>query len=239
MKVTKFFNELYRPAHHQVIKSLPAFIHNNLWVVGFWLGSYLLTQTMNQMATLAPNQGPNIILILSVVLVELIVSYFIYLFAPLRFKQLLQSSALTPLGQINKMHAKDLISEQLRVASGIVIGLVLGIVPGIVRMLKWAFVPFIVTTHPDYQKGEVDALKYSEQLTLGLVVSIAIFWTVLTLFDLLFYYLEQSNFLGDADLSIWAWQGVVSLISFVVQLYAVLLTFVLYENVRSGEGALK
>ena len=234
--MAKFFTSLFRPAHQKVVQIFVPFSKINLGIYGLWLGGHLLTQMLNQIAVAEGNQGPNIPLILVTVCTELTVSFFIYLIIPLRTKEFLNRQNPSSFKKIWLTYAKDLVSEQLRVASGIVIGLVMGIFPGLLRMVRWAFVPFIVTTNPAYTQGEVDALKYSEKLTKGLIGSIALFWLVLALSDLVFYYLEQINYLGQTDIAVWTWQGGVSLLSFIVQLYAVLLTYVIYDMLRSSEG---
>ncbi|MGE0764785.1 MAG: hypothetical protein AB7N80_16040 [Bdellovibrionales bacterium] len=237
MKTEHFFKELLLPAHRLVAQNFWRVLKINMgWLGALWLASYLIPQVLNQLESLAPSQGPNIPLILILTCLDLLISFLLYLFLPRRVEEMLVNQPASLLKKMAKDSAVDLVSEQLRVASGIIVGLVMFVMPGILRLLKWTFVPFIVTTDPAYAAGNIDALQRSETLTLDILGRLALLLFAFTIGDFALYYLEQNPWNSETEAAIWAWQGVVSLISFTLQLYAVLLCFALYKTIKAREG---
>lgn len=56
------------------------------------------------------------------------------------------------------------LKEQMRAWGKTVWWSLLLIIPGLIKFVQYSFVPFVVCLFPQYQKGEVDALKTSQKL---------------------------------------------------------------------------
>lgn len=71
--------------------------------------------------------------------------------------------------------------EQMRSWGKAMLWSFLLIIPGIVKFVQYLFVPFVVVFDPSYQKGEVDALKRSQQLARGSFIRLFLLFLVFTL----------------------------------------------------------
>lgn len=92
------------------------------------------------------------------------------------------------MGEHIRNQTSPLTIESLRALGQIAVGLLLFIIPGIIRMIKYAFIPFIVQFHPQYLKGSADALKLSRELCKGVLFKITIILVLLQVFVILTEY---------------------------------------------------
>jgi hypothetical protein len=65
------------------------------------------------------------------------------------------------LGSFLKTNAEQLIIEEVRAIGKSMLWGLLFIIPGFIRIVQFAFVPFVVLRDPAYQRGEIDALESS------------------------------------------------------------------------------
>lgn len=66
-----------------------------------------------------------------------------------------------------KKHIGPLASESLRAIAVTLLWTMALILPGIFKYIRYFFVPYVVIADPAYERGERDALKYSDQLVKG------------------------------------------------------------------------
>lgn len=72
-----------------------------------------------------------------------------------------------PLSRRFADHFNQLVIEQVRVLAGVIWRLPLLILPAVLFYIRMLLVPYIVIFDPSYQKGRVDALAESRQLSRG------------------------------------------------------------------------
>ncbi|OFZ18129.1 MAG: hypothetical protein A2Z20_06185 [Bdellovibrionales bacterium RBG_16_40_8] len=73
-----------------------------------------------------------------------------------------------------KKHVLPLTIEGLRVVAVTALWSLLLIIPGIFKYLRYSFVQYVVVADPEYQKGERDALSYSNMLVKGITIELLI-----------------------------------------------------------------
>ncbi len=82
-----------------------------------------------------------------------------------------------------KQHFQQNLIEEMRVFGWTLLWFLLFILPGFVRMLRYLFVPFVVTLDPAYQRGEKDALQESLKISRGRLLKLlglaALFFLIL------------------------------------------------------------
>lgn len=237
MAKISFFTEVFKPAHRQAMSLLwPLLARNWGWLSALWLVSFVVPQGLEEFAHFDQASGPQIALILSLAFVDLSLTFLIYLFLPARALELKNQERPRSLGQLTADHGKDLVSEQLRVAASVIVGIVMLIVPGLIRILQYLFVPILVVVDPRYRAGHLDALDHSKKLSQGLLWPLAWLTFALFLVDAGLYFLEQMPGRDTAESLVWAWQGLLSLISLLMRIYSVLLTLGIYEILNSRKG---
>lgn len=150
------------------------------FVIAVILGSWLLGEVLPPISSLREKMDPAAIWILFAhVSIDLLITYFVYLFATGRLLDHQNQRPLRSLNQILKDYGKDTAAEMLRASALTLLWSLLFIIPGIFKYLRWSFVPFVVIANPRYAKGEIDALSESNRLIKGrtfsfLLVSLAI-----------------------------------------------------------------
>lgn len=96
------------------------------------------------------------------------VSFVVILLLPVRLKD--WQDGTRPYRSWTKIahdYTWPLFVEGLRMTAYVILWSVAFVIPGIYKQVRYLFVPFVVLLDPHYQKGEVDALERSAELTKG------------------------------------------------------------------------
>lgn len=97
---------------------------------------------------------------------------------PLGFVRATQKTPL-PLMPFVARHAGPLTIEGLRAFASVLLWTLAFLIPGFVRLLRLQFVPLVVMFAADYEKGEVDALVRSHNLTRFYMGGLIFLWLLI------------------------------------------------------------
>lgn len=200
-----------------------------LWAV--WLGIFLATEWVSFSANLAlpePRTRDLVVTIFSGLLTQLL-TFMAYILLPRRSLEREQGQKVSNLGTIWRESGMDLVNESLCVAALVLLWALAFIVPGIFKSLRWGFVPYVVMTDLDYRAGRVHARNESNRLIKGLTPYIALIWAIFMGIEFGSNWLEGLAKDWHSSLLPFAWRMLVSVISFHLMMYALLLDFRIYE----------
>lgn len=74
--------------------------------------------------------------------------------------------------QFLKKHFQQNLIEEMRSWGKAMAWSLCFLLPGLIRFLQYFFVPFVVSLHPGYQRGEIDALSEARSLAKGKLVQL-------------------------------------------------------------------
>lgn len=125
-----------------------------------------------------------------------------------------------------KRYTAPLTAESLRAITQILLWSLVFILPGMVMYCRLNFVPFVIFCDPDYELRP-DAVARSKELTKNCWIRVTLFVLVLSIFDAVFELapnlMRIENLFG---------RGLFSLCSFVFSLFAFVLLYMIFENLR-------
>lgn len=232
------FKTLLPQAAARALEDLFFVTRSSTLFIGVCFVSAFIVSALCQPLLTGVMDSQNIIGILIITLAELLMGFAFLLVLPARINEYRHRRPLSGATKLMKKYGNDMAAEMLRVAAGILRGILMLIVPGIVRNIRWIFVPFIVSTDDQYARGQRDALKYSEELSRGLLWLLGIIWIVFVLGDLALSQLDQQWWkMQYADTGL-AWTGslIINFVTLLLSLYSTLLNYALYDFRKSQTG---
>lgn len=132
---------------------------------------------------------------------------------------------------------KNLIAESIRVLMKILLFSLLLIIPGIYKAIRLSLVPYIVLFNSAYQKGEVDALKHSHQLTRKIFPVVLTVWLVSVVISIFSDLVLHSGYAASSQLTQFSFLSLTVLLTFVFSLYSYGVFFALYQKGEQVDGA--
>lgn len=137
-------------------------------VIGLLLNQYFLSMLaiQNQLGMTQAALLPRVGLFCT----TLLESFFLSLLIPIRMEEHLAGRPSAPFMQVMNEHGKPLLIESIRVMASVLLWCLALIIPGIFKNVRYLFVPFVVLFDKDYQAGNCDALKKSNDLVKGLTL---------------------------------------------------------------------
>lgn len=242
MAITGFWRSYFLPAHKLAISRLknmkPATFRP---LLGAWLGMFVATEGFGFItySGLADDRQANLVNLIFTGLLSQTMTFYVYFLLPRRTLEQEQNITLSPTQRMWRDSGVDLVAESLRVAAFVLLWAIPFVVPGIFKALRWGFVPYIVMTDANYQKGEVHARNESNRLIRGITWAIALIWLAYVGVEFAVSYAEGFSQGWDFKPLAFAWRLGLSVVSFYVLLYSVLLDFGIYQIRRalaSGGG---
>lgn len=130
-----------------------------------------------------------------------------------------------------RRYTAPLTAESLRAITQVLLWSLVLIVPGIIMYCRLNFVPFVIFSDPDYE-AHPDAVARSKQLTKKCWIRVTFLILILSVFDAVFELapnlLKIENLFG---------RGIFSLCNFVFSLFAFVLLYIIFENLRVRFGS--
>lgn len=147
--------------------------------LGAWIFIFILPQFFIQIllafATFSPSEDSSFIFNFGNALASYGESFLLLLLIP--HVETFNKLSLTGYLALLRKFGYTLIAEGLRMISHILLWSLLLLIPGLYKQIRWIFVPFIVQLSPSFQRGELDPLVGSQQLSgpafLGIVALFA------------------------------------------------------------------
>ena len=163
----------------QAARAYIPFLRSSVWVLlPIWILFEIVDQYFSMSAKLAmQGSSKRWVAQIGQLSTAITLNFIVILFLPIRLKD--WQEGIRPYRswvQIAHTHTWPLFVEGLRMTAYILLWSIAFIIPGIYKQVRYIFVPFVVLLDLRYQKGEVDALEQSAELTKG------IFGWLLTLF---------------------------------------------------------
>ncbi len=155
------------------------------WIAIFYIFAFCMTEYFVSLPQMDPMNSKLLLLCkLGEMVTALVFSLFAMLLIPARWAEYKRNLPLRSLGSIIHKYTWMLVLEGLRVFVWTLLWTLMLIVPGIIKYARFSLVPFVVMLNDDYDKGRLDALKHSENLTRGHVFGMLILLVLITFFDL-------------------------------------------------------
>ncbi len=227
-----FWREYLLPAHRRALSRIKSMDRSTLWpFLGAWVGSFIALEGYSFIVDSGvPDQRTQLILtLLFSALITQLITFYGYLLLPRRTIEQETNTPLSPVRKIWRESGVDLVSESLCVAALVLLWAVLGIVPGLFKAVRWGFVPYITMTSVKYRAGDLHARTESDRLIRGITWVIVLIWTA-------YFGLDFALTWGEGLAANWsfqplafAWRFLLSMVSFYLLIYSLLLDFGIYE----------
>ena len=134
-------------------------------------------------------------------------------------------------GEFFKRFTAPLTAESLRAITQILLWSLVFVIPGVIMYCRLNFVPFVIFCDPDYEQHP-DAVGRCKQLTKKCWFRVTLLILVFSIFDAVFEL--APNLLRVENLFA---RGFFSLCSFVFSLFAFVLLYMIFENLRKVQEA--
>lgn len=228
----KFWRSYFVPSHRLAVLRLKSMSPRTFRpLLGAWLGIFVATEGFAFFVA-GMSTDPRQTLLANLVFAGLltqIMTFYTYLTLPRRTMEQEQSLAPSAVSRIWRESGVDLVAESLRVAALVLLWAIALILPGAFKAIRWGFVPYIVMTDSNYQKGEVHARNESNRLVRGITWAIALIWLAYVGIDFSLTFLEAFAQGWSFKPLAFAWRLGLSVVSFYVLLYSVLLEFGIFQ----------
>lgn len=210
-------------------------------LLGAWLGGFV---ALEGYTFIVKNGVPEartqmILTMICGALISQVFTFYVYLLLPRRTLELEANTPPSTLKKIWRDSGMDLISESLRVAALVLLWSLLGILPGVFKAIRWGFVPYIVMTDTKYRAGDVPARGESNRLLRGITWAIGFIWLAYFGLDVTLSWAEGFAANWDFAPLAFAWRLALSMVSFYLLLYSILLELGIYQRrvkARGGEA---
>ena len=182
--------------------------------------SFLLARGLEEMPTVAKDEGSRIFQQVGLSLISLLESFLVLILF------VYSKRPSEPTWQ----HIWLYINESIRVLTRVLLWLLAFIIPAFFVYLRYILVPYVVFFDPDYREGKVDALKRAAELVKGIM-------PVLLGIALIFIAGEVVFELGPnlyPPFQPWPIRILFAAGSFLLNIYATVFCFVLFETRRSS-----
>ena len=163
---------------------------------------------------------------------DMFVSVLVLFVAPITALDVELKRPLTSVWKLSNKHIYDLTVESLRVLTSVLIWALALIIPGVYRSLQFSFFPFVVMFDEKYINEEVDCLERSLELIKGILFTVFAVGMVSLGIDLA---LKSSlQLFASAGPLLYAAKAGISLLTLVLSVYTLLVSFHLYRQ-QTGE----
>ncbi len=227
-----FWRDYFVPAHRRALLRIKAMDRSTYRpFLGAWLGSFLAIEGYSFIVEngIPDPRTQTILTLLFGAMMTQLMTFYGYILLPRRTLEQETNTAPSPIRKIWKESGVDLVSESLCVAALVLLWAVLGIVPGFFKALRWGFVPYVVMTNLKYRAGELHARTESNRIIRGITWAIALIWLVYFGADIGLTSMEELAAGWGFPPLAFAWRFLLSMVSFYLLIYSLLLDFGIYE----------
>lgn len=219
----KMFSQMFKDAN----SLFPPLVKRSLWLLLIlFIGVEFLHHYFLLVTQLTKDiQSMNIYGLLGQLFTSLLEFVTLTMLIPLRVMELDNAQSPGSFWAFTQKHIGPLTIESMRALAMTILWSLLFIVPGVIKYIRYFFVPYVVVADPLYQKGERDALEYSNQLVKGITFALFVFLVLLLGVDITRNSLREQYPLLTNPIPAFAFAA----LFFAMNVYANILLFRLYQ----------
>ncbi len=198
-----------------------------VWLLGVTICSEAMYQYFTYIAqNYRPPSGVNVPATLGDLVASLLEFIVLTMLIPQRVMELDRNDPPQSFIGFAKKYIKPLTAESLRALAMTILWTLVFIVPGIFKYVRYFLVGYVVVADPEYEAGNVDALKESNRLVKGITIELFIFVVILIFLDSWQSTLREHDPFTTAPVV----AALATVVFFFLNYYANVFLFMLYQS---------